>query len=763
MNTSNKAPYQNTGNVKRMRERFTRPNNKIERNRSRTLLVSRGRLHKTVSRNLGRGSKSLSVREQALRTKLIRFDKPPSRRGVSNSQPSDQHNRTMSETPTPSKRTDSHGIAVKADNGSDDKNIQKDCTPGRKTTPSETTNSIDAVNKENDKLSGVDTSQVHEKTASEKGISSSETDDSVDSQSEQSVPELSEEDSDSECEDFIEEMHELLKTEEKSYDSGVLIFGNTGAGKSTLTNLVSGKVRLTVVENDEEELCFDVEDNSQAQAKIGFSSTTSETEEPNEVQLKSTTLFDCPGLFDSKGWKMQIKVAAHMYKIARKVKKIKLVLVVSAEDSGCRYQSIKKFFENISGMFKCVQEAPLTSLYKNTVIIISKMKGIKIPKTIHEIAKEYLSKHISYKNIISFGCPKYYKLKIGDTLGLKNTPELMEALEGDRFTASTNPEMVLPDEAELAMRRIACKCEAEHAKRSQRACSVINYGIKHLKYGQLQKLYDKIAKHEVHYGEYEDFFTKKDPRTIATYKTLHRLQRSVQFLKFVRSMHCIDVTTSEQQIECSQKELTDIVRRITELELKIRRVKKELRNIDKETKGQDKNLSDRLSNLRRKIKESEIDKHKKEQQARTLEGEIEAYKKQVLVLEDIEKSNRSDLSMVVGAFLKKCHASKTGLFGSIVKKYSHKVATKKDNKKRLKEFKEVVMNKMNMKKDTSASLDGLKSIISVTKIIVAQKEAERIKTLKDLEEKKTNIQVLLKNLREQQEGCFNNVEKASGV
>lgn len=93
----------------------------------------------------------------------------------------------------------------------------------------------------------------------------------------------------------------LITSEEK----GVIVLGNTGSGKSTLTQLLS-KQPLQAVYDDETgnmriESCTIPPNNIRISHK-----KTSETKVPNKVKIGDIAIFDCPGFHDTKNQSRKI-------------------------------------------------------------------------------------------------------------------------------------------------------------------------------------------------------------------------------------------------------------------------------------------------------------------------------------------------------------------------------------------------------------------------------------------------------------------------
>ncbi len=107
----------------------------------------------------------------------------------------------------------------------------------------------------------------------------------------------------------------------------VILVGETGAGKSTLINLLAG-VQLKSVYDDGIAQSRVHADRPLPNFKIGHS-TTSETSIPRKVTIESVMYWDCPGLSDNRSIPQEIANAVCIRKIFEVSREVIVLLVTS--------------------------------------------------------------------------------------------------------------------------------------------------------------------------------------------------------------------------------------------------------------------------------------------------------------------------------------------------------------------------------------------------------------------------------------------------
>lgn len=116
---------------------------------------------------------------------------------------------------------------------------------------------------------------------------------------------------------------------DKVEESAILILGKTGAGKSTLANLLVGR-KLFAVSDKDGMGGFSITTNEPNAAKIS-DTFESETKIPNRLENANakTVLWDCPGFADTNGVTQEIANGFYIHKLLASTAKVKFILTVS--------------------------------------------------------------------------------------------------------------------------------------------------------------------------------------------------------------------------------------------------------------------------------------------------------------------------------------------------------------------------------------------------------------------------------------------------
>ena len=159
--------------------------------------------------------------------------------------------------------------------------------------------------------------------------------------------------------------------------NGLLAFGDTGAGKSTLINLLAGKC-LKVVEVAGRggllnyELCGDG-----LQIGKGFESCTAM---PQKLLDNGCTLWDTPGLSDTRGFAYDILSAFYVNKITENASQLRFLLVMDAAAlTVTRGRVLPRLIKQLFSMVK----KPYDSI-NSTILVITKNMWCKNAVAIRE-------------------------------------------------------------------------------------------------------------------------------------------------------------------------------------------------------------------------------------------------------------------------------------------------------------------------------------------------------------------------------------------
>lgn len=202
---------------------------------------------------------------------------------------------------------------------------------------------------------------------------------------------------------LMKEGSEVLKDKE---DNVVLLLGETGAGKSTLANIMCGRnVEVVFYEKLGKLVIATNESNDQDIFRIAHGAQ-SETRIPNKSKVGDVVIYDCPGFSDSEGGVQEIVNAFYVQRLFENATYARCVLVVSASD--ITEKRGKDFVEVVEHLVKVFNDI---GKFENSMSLVmthapSGMTKENIKNCIDEILKkpkisddardmmEYLSKSI---------------------------------------------------------------------------------------------------------------------------------------------------------------------------------------------------------------------------------------------------------------------------------------------------------------------------------------------------------------------------------
>jgi energy-coupling factor transporter ATP-binding protein EcfA2 len=149
---------------------------------------------------------------------------------------------------------------------------------------------------------------------------------------------------------LIEGNHEINKKiseANKNEKENIIVIGNTGAGKSTFVNYMTG-AELKIIDGVIK-LNYEISEedaNLKERPKIGHTKE-SLTAVPNYYEYNDSVYWDCPGFGDNRTEEQDILNALYIKKLFNELKKVKIIYVVNytKEIDGKKIDDFKSFFD----------------------------------------------------------------------------------------------------------------------------------------------------------------------------------------------------------------------------------------------------------------------------------------------------------------------------------------------------------------------------------------------------------------------------------
>ncbi|WP_425364487.1 hypothetical protein [Candidatus Tisiphia endosymbiont of Mystacides longicornis] len=238
-----------------------------------------------------------------------------------------------------------------------------------------------------------------------------------------------------EVSELIREGNDRLQEHGKK---GLLLLGNTGAGKSTLAHLLSGRKLQAIRDDETAELVIEAM-QPLTDIVIGHK-LASETKIPNKCFVKDLIIWDCPGFNDTEPVQ---EIANNFYikRLFETTDQLKFVLVIVESD--LRSKRGNDFLETLSNFMKSFND--IGSIEGSISLVVTQVPKGKdtqhIQKSIEKILKDNQGTTNDHKDLISKlkSIHLFYKpIEEGEL----TVPDLLAEIDKSSTYSDANSEMV---------------------------------------------------------------------------------------------------------------------------------------------------------------------------------------------------------------------------------------------------------------------------------------------------------------------------------
>lgn len=169
--------------------------------------------------------------------------------------------------------------------------------------------------------------------------------------------------------------------------SGILLLGNTGSGKSTLVHLLSGCQLQAKFDNEVGELVIDA--LQPIQDVIISHNKLSETRIPSKRVIGDIVIWDCPGFSDTTGIVQEIANSFYIQRLFEYTQRLKFILVVP--ESALLNSRGSDFIDTVNQLVRSFHNS---SLVQNSVsLIITKAPSYKTAEHIRNSVERIITQN----------------------------------------------------------------------------------------------------------------------------------------------------------------------------------------------------------------------------------------------------------------------------------------------------------------------------------------------------------------------------------
>ena len=374
--------------------------------------------------------------------------------------------------------------------------------------------------------------------------------------------------------DVLEWIEEAENSPLETCENGIILLGASGEGKSTLANLLAGN-DLQAQTTETFNRCIRLSDPDSAISKIEHDISQSGTDRIIALKTQDgTTLWDCPGFFDTKGIRKQFINSFTIHTLIQRAKNAKIALIIDKckfESRGaCAFiQLVTKLRSMFNGNLEDCTTVVITKTYPGAEmgilellkkIIANKLCKLNKLENTPEVAEdkkscELISKLIEDKHIAFFPCPTE---EDGAKVSEKTADAIMDVINRSKCaTFRGKKPLVMSNGVALCLHNVKDSC---NQKLEQIISDLRETILSILQNSTKDQMTDMVNALQAHcrLSVLQDFISDEE-ESIKFTDNCNTLNRIISFLSFAGSVKGIKMDTDKYGEPQCVKKLCDMI------------------------------------------------------------------------------------------------------------------------------------------------------------------------------------------------------------